>query len=128
MAADAVVLIALNALAAIVVAVVHEHAGTGASCRQRHLACTPCSVPAPDAALAEARPVLAPGGRLLMFEHVRSRHWVLGLVLDVMTLWTQRTGTAMNRDAVAAARRAGFVIRRVESAFLDIIPAVEAEP
>jgi len=88
--------------------------------------CTMCSVPHPAVALQEISRVLRPDGRLLMFEHVRSRHVLLGLTLDVMTLWTRFTGTDMNRDTLRSVREAHFVVRRVESVFLDIIVAVEA--
>jgi hypothetical protein len=44
--------------------------------------------------------VLKPGGRLLLFEHVRSRNAILGLALDAMTLWTRIGGTEMNRDTI----------------------------
>ncbi len=88
--------------------------------------CTLCSVPDAAAALSEMRRVLAPGGRLLIFEHVRSHQPMLGLVLDLMTLWTRVGGTAMNRRTLATVAAAGFDIIRVESVFLDIILAVEA--
>ncbi len=61
-----------------------------------------------------------------MFEHIRSRHPVFGLVLDVMTAWPRWGGTAMNRRTLAAVAAAGFDIVRVESVFLEIIVAAEA--
>ena len=88
--------------------------------------CTLCSVPRPVQALRELHRVLRPGGRLLMFEHVRSRQALLGLALDAMTVLTRRGGTEMNRDTLANAVRAGFVITGVDSVFLDIILAVRA--
>ncbi|MBI2756749.1 MAG: class I SAM-dependent methyltransferase [Chloroflexi bacterium] len=88
--------------------------------------CAMCSVPDPVRALRELHRVLRPDGRLLMFEHVRSRQLLLGWTLDLMTLWTRRTGTEMNRDTLANARAAGFRITHVQSAYLDIILAVRA--
>lgn len=88
--------------------------------------CTMCSVPEPVRALRELRRVLRPDGLLLMFEHVRSRNPLLGLVLDLMTVLTRRTGTEMNRDTLGNAVLAGFRITQVESVFLDIILSMRA--
>lgn len=88
--------------------------------------CTMCSVPAPVRALRELHRVLRDGGRLLMFEHMRSRNSVLGLALDGMTLFTRRSGTDMNRDTIGNTVAAGFRITRIESVFLDIILSIRA--
>jgi ubiquinone/menaquinone biosynthesis C-methylase UbiE len=88
--------------------------------------CTMCSVPDPLRALRELHRVLRPDGRLLMFEHVRSRNTILGLILDAMTIYTRPIGTEMNRDTVSAAAAAGFHILSVESVYLDIILSIRA--
>lgn len=86
--------------------------------------CTMCSVPDAKQALLELYRVLRPGGRLLMFEHMRSRNPILGLALDLMTVFTRPRGTEMNRDTLGNAIAAGFRITRVESVFLDIILSI----
>lgn len=88
--------------------------------------CTMCSVPRPAVALQEIHRVLRSDGRLLMFEHMRSRQFLLGLTLDLMTVWTRLTGTDMNRDTLRTVTETGFRLLRVEPVFLDIIVAAEA--
>ena len=88
--------------------------------------CTMCSVPDPGRSLDELHRVLRPGGKLLMFEHMRSRKPILGYALDLMTLWTRCGGTEMNRRTLEHTRAANFRITKVESVFLDIILAIHA--
>lgn len=89
--------------------------------------CTMCSVPDPQRVMQEIYRVLRPGGKLLMFEHVRSRNLILALTLDWMTLFTRPRGTEMNRRTIETAIAAGFHLTNVETAFLDIILAVQGE-
>jgi ubiquinone/menaquinone biosynthesis C-methylase UbiE len=88
--------------------------------------CTFCSVPRPVVGLRELHRVLKPTGQLLMFEHMRSKIGVLGILLDLMTPLSRRIGPELDRDTVGNVLRAGFTIRREENIYLDIVKMIEA--
>ncbi len=88
--------------------------------------CTFCSVPRPIAGLCELHRVLKPDGQLLMFEHVRSKIGVVGILLDLMTQLSRHFGPDLNRDTVGNVVKAGFTLRREENIYLDIVKIIEA--
>lgn len=88
--------------------------------------CTFCSIPEPNQGLQEVYRVLKSGGRLLMFEHVRSKIGPFALLLDFMTFITRKFGPDLNRDTVGNVLQAGFQLQREENVYLDIVKAIEA--
>lgn len=89
-------------------------------------ACTFCSVPDPVRGLRELRRCLKPDGKLLMFEHVRSRIGPIAILQDLLTPVTRRLGPEMNRDTVRNVERAGFEICGEENVYLDVVKAIRA--
>lgn len=78
--------------------------------------CVFCSVADPKRGLMELRRVVRPDGLVLLLEHVRPRHRVLGWFADMLTPLTRRLiGPALNRNTertVALAGLDAFEVRR----------------
>ena len=89
-------------------------------------ACTFCSVPDPLQGLREMCRCLKPGGRLLMFEHVRSRIGPIAILQDLLTPISRLLGPDMNRETTSNVVRAGFELCHEENVYLDVVKAIEA--
>jgi hypothetical protein len=77
--------------------------------------------------LGEARRVLAPGGRLLLLEHVLSRRPLLRSLMRFLDpipfhVW----GAHIDRDTVGNVRQAGFVDVVDTDLSLDVVKRIEA--
>jgi ubiquinone/menaquinone biosynthesis C-methylase UbiE len=76
-----------------------------------------CTVEDPGRALAEARRVLRPGGRLLFIEHVRAEGALARWQDRLEGVWRHiGNGCHANRDTLTALAAGGFTVREVETA------------
>ncbi len=83
-----------------------------------------CSVASPQAAFAELRRVVRPGGRIALLEHVRPAG-LLGYVFDALNLLTVALiEDHFNRRTAEEARRAGLEVLRVEPHLFGIVQLI----
>lgn len=91
--------------------------------------CVFCSVPDPIKGLKEIRRVCKPHGKVILLEHVRSDHPLLGKIMDIIDpLTVKMMGPHINRRTVENVQKAGFHIQSVEDQHLKILKLIVAEP
>jgi len=90
--------------------------------------CVFCSVPDPVEGLKEMRRVCRPDGKIIMLEHMRSHHNIVGKFMDVVNFIPLHTwGANINRETIANILKAGFKEEEIETQDLwsDIVKLIE---
>ena len=87
-----------------------------------------CTIPDPRRAVAEARRVLRPGGRLLLLEHVRSPVAAVRAVQRLIEPLSVRfEGDHLTREPLEFLNAEGFVIEQLERSKWGIVERVAAQ-
>jgi len=91
--------------------------------------CVFCSVPDPVKGLEEVRRVCKPDGQIILLEHVRSEHPILGALMDLLNPVTLHlVGSNINRRTVDNIRKAGIKPASIEDRFGKILKLIVAAP
>lgn len=88
-----------------------------------------CTVERPERALREMARVCAPGGRVVLLEHVRSPVWpVSSLQRLVSPAQTRAIGCHFDRETIDLLRQEGFTVESEERRRIGIVRLVVARP
>ena len=88
-----------------------------------------CSVPDAIKGLKELKRVIKKGGKVLLLEHVKSKHRAMGKLMDILNpLVVKMTGFNINRDTVTNIKNAGFSVLLENNLYGDVFKELLAIP
>lgn len=88
--------------------------------------CVFCSVPDPLKGLKEIKRICKPNGKIIMLEHVRSEHKLLGAFMDFINpMIVNLYGANINRRTIDNIKLAGFTEIAVTNLIGDIVKRIE---
>ena len=91
--------------------------------------CVFCSVPDPIKGLHEVRRVCRPDGQIILLEHIRSDHPIIGKLMDWLNpVSLYLIGSNINRRTVENVKRAGIIIETVTDLNIPIVKLIKAKP
>lgn len=91
--------------------------------------CVFCSVPDPIKGLREVRRVCKPDGQIILLEHVRSNHVLLGKLMDWLNPITLHViGSNINRDTLENLHLAGIKLNSSKDYMGRILKLIIAQP
>lgn len=87
-----------------------------------------CTIPNPKMALQEIKRVCKPDAKILLFEHVRLDHPLIGRIQDWVTpLWKHLCdGCHLNRNTIDVLKQEGFRVTRMNTHYKRLFVTIEA--
>ncbi len=87
-----------------------------------------CTIPNPEKAIMEMKRVCKPGGKILLFEHVKMKNRFLASLQEMLTPFWKKIcdGCCLNRNTIKLLETHGITIIKVQKYYGDLFVYVES--